>query len=99
MPKKTATTKPTGGTYTITLRDRESREWESAPLPHDAGVTDQLRAIIRTALNSGLTQSQIAREAGVPQQTISEFLRGASLYGPNIDKLARRFGFMLRPRE
>jgi transcriptional regulator with XRE-family HTH domain len=48
---------------------------------------------------SGLSANQLAKETGVFQQTLSEFLRGKGIRLETAEKLAAYFGLELKPRK
>lgn len=58
-------------------------------------MADVLREAIR---KSGLTALALSTETGVSQPTITEFLRGKDIRMTTADKLARRLGLALTPR-
>jgi transcriptional regulator with XRE-family HTH domain len=59
----------------------------------DVPVSDKLRERIE---ESGLSQSELSRESGVPQPSISRFMRGErGLSIEYVDKLAEYFGLTL----
>lgn len=43
-----------------------------------------------------LSANQLARETGLPQTTISAFLRGADMRGASLSRLCRYLGLELR---
>jgi hypothetical protein len=57
-------------------------------------VSNQLRTAIR---RSGKSANELAKEAKIPQPTITRFLNGADMKASTIDKLAEYFGLQLRP--
>jgi transcriptional regulator with XRE-family HTH domain len=47
-------------------------------------LTDELRQAL---VDSGLTQTEIARRTGLTQPNVSVFLRGGGLYSHSIDRV------------
>lgn len=55
------------------------------------------KRLYRMMLNKGWTQSELSRQAGLPRDSISVYVRGRSLPTPlNAEKLARAFGVSVR---
>lgn len=59
-------------------------------------LADTLREAIR---NSGLSASEIARNTGVPQPTITRFLAGADMKLETASKIAAYLGLELKRRK
>lgn len=59
-----------------------------------------ISAVLREAVsNCGLSQTQLSKETGVPQPTITRFVNGKHLQLQNADVLAAFLGFHLVPIE
>lgn len=55
------------------------------------------KRLYRLMIGKGWTQSELARQAGLPRDSISVYVRGRSLPTPvNTEKLARAFGVSAR---
>lgn len=62
-------------------------------------MSHDLAAALRNAVRrQRLSISVIARQAGIPQSTLAEFMAGADMRLANASKLARFLALELRPR-
>lgn len=64
-----------------------------------ADMERDLAEVLRAAARaSGLSAARLAREAGVPQPRLCDFLNGKDVRLKTAAKLARRLGLELKPR-
>ena len=60
---------------------------------------DVAESLRRAILNSGLSANQLAKKAGVPQTTISRFLRGKDMGVHRAAKIAAVLGMELKSKK
>lgn len=69
----------------------------TALLPKHLTKQEFGKRLYRLMIGKGWTQSELARQAGLPRDSISVYVRGRSLPTPvNAEKLARAFGVSSR---
>jgi len=59
-------------------------------------IGDQLREAIRSA---GVSQSEVGRQAGIPQPMLSRFMQGEGIRLDTIERLTKYFGLKLTPTD